>query len=465
MPSTATVYRALIASPSDVEAERDAAKDVIMRWNAANSQRRGVVIEPVLWETHVAKDLGDTPQNIISDQIIDVCDFAIGIFWSRIGTPTDDEPGGAVEEIKTMAFENGKPAIVGFCNRDIPRDRLDIEQIQKLDEFEQKCENEGLYFTYDSVEEIRSQLYQELSNTMNQLLQESGEDTFTKKSKQNPDASEYDPEVDHDRLKLSSETHKKQDLDNLSAVLNYFEQEGIDPPYRVLDAGCGYGTVTQDRFGDDDRFEVLAIDKVAPVLGIARDEYNASNITYEQLDVNELHASDIGSFDLVVATYLFHHVENQEPVLSKLWDRVAEPGALLVRSCEDGQHIHYPPDEDMDWLVNITDQIKGSSDRTHGRRLYTHLCRLSPEPTEIALDLRNYHTAGRGRRERKQYWDVFHSNRLHYAEVLAKQPDSTDHNQQFYEKMRKRYNRLEQKFIDNDSFLDAKSVPSTIAYK
>jgi hypothetical protein len=81
------------------------------------------------------------------------------------------------------------------------------------------------------------------------------------------------------------------------------------------------------------------------------------------------------------------------------------------------------------------------------------------------LDLRNYHTAGQGRQERKQYWDVFHSNRLHYAETLAKQPDSTDHDQEFYEKMRKRYNRLEQKFMDNNSFLDAKSVPMTIAYK
>ncbi|MFB6253903.1 MAG: methyltransferase domain-containing protein [Halobacteriaceae archaeon] len=465
MPSEATVYRGLIASPSDVTEEREAAKDIIMRWNAAHSQRQEVIIEPVLWETHVAKDLGDNPQEIISDQVVDYCDFAIGIFWSRIGTPTETEPGGAVQEIKEMAFEKNKPAIVGFCDRDVPRDRLDVDQIKKLEEFEQQCEEKGLYFTYTTVEELESQLYQELSNTMNQILQEDSETDFTKKSKQDSAESEYDPEVDHDRLILSSETHQSQDFDNLQDIIDHFEATNVDQPYRVLDAGCGYGTVTVDRFGNDDRFDVFAIDKVPSVLGIAREEYNAPNIDYQQMDVNDLHEEDIGDFDLVFATYLFHHLENQEPVMSKLWNCVADGGAFYIRSCDDGQHLHYPPDEDMDWLVDVTDEIKGSSDRTHGRRLYTHLRRLDPEPSSIKLDLRNYHTAGKDQEGRKQYWDVFHSNRLHYAEVLAKRPNATSQDKELYEKMRKRFNRLQQKFIDNDAFLDAKSVPATIAYK
>lgn len=465
MPSKATVYRVLIASPSDVQRERDAAKDVIMRWNAANSRQQDVYIEPVLWETHVGKDLGDSPQKIISDQVLDACDFAIGIFWSRIGTPTEDEAGGAVEEVKKMAFERGNPAIVSFCDRDIPRDQLDIYQLKNLEEFEKECEEAGLYFKYQSVEEFEKQLYQEISHTMNQFLEAETEDGFTKKSKKEAEASEYDPEVDHDRLQLSSDTHREQDLDSIEQVVEYFEAHDVETPYRVLDAGCGYGTVTQDRFGSDDRFEVLAIDNVPSVLSVARDEYSAPNVEYRQLDVNDLHDASIGEFDLVVATYLFHHVENQEPVLAKLWNRVQAPGALFVRSCEDGQHIHYPPDEAMDWLVEVTEEIKGSSDRTHGRRLYTHLRRLEPEPNYIDLDLRNYHTAGEDRTGREQYWEVFHSNRLHYAEVLAQRSGATQQDQKLYERMKKRYNRLEQKFIDNDSFLDAKSVPLTVAYK
>lgn len=465
MPSKATVYRVLIASPSDVQQEREAAKDVIVRWNAANSRQQGTYIEPVLWETHVGKDLGQSPQQIISEQVLGECDFVVGIFWSRIGTPTETEEGGAVEEVKKIAFNRGKPAIVGFCERDIPRDRLDVSQLKKLEEFEKECEEAGLYFKYQSVEEFENQLYQELTHTMNQFVEDESESGFTKKSKEDEEASEYDPEVDHERLKLSSNTHREQDLDNLDDVVDFLNSRGIETPYRVLDAGCGYGTVTQDRFGFDDRFDVLAIDSVANVLSVARDRYSAPNIDYQQLDVNDLHDADIGDFDLVVATYLFHHLENQEPVLAKLWNRVRTPGVLFVRSCDDGQHIHYPPDEGMDWLVEVTDEIKGSSDRTHGRRLYTHLRRLNPEPKRIDLDLRNYHTAGKGRKEREQYWDVFHSNRLHYAEVLAQRPEATDEDQGLYERMKKRYERLEQKFLDNSAFLDAKSVPLTLAYK
>ncbi|WP_267643356.1 methyltransferase domain-containing protein [Haloarchaeobius amylolyticus] len=465
MPTKATVYRALIASPADVQEERNATREVIMQWNAAHSRQQGVYIEPVLYETHVAKDLGDSPQDIIGRQLYDHCDLVIGVFWSRIGTATENAEGGAVEEVETLAFDEGKPGIVGFSQRDIPRDQLDVEQIQKLERFQEKCRNEGLFFTYQTTEEFKNQLSQELANTMNHLLEQETEGSFTKKSKQDAEASEYDPEVDHGRLQLSSDTHKQQDLDALDDVLAHFEDSDIEPPYRVLDAGCGYGTVTQDRFGHDDRFDVLAIDRVPNVLSIARGEYDAPNIEYRQLDVNDLESADIGTFDLVVATYLFHHLENQEPVLSMLWERVREDGALFVRSCEDGQHIHYPPDEDMDWLVEVTDDIKGSSDRTHGRRLYTHLKRLRPEPDEIQLDLRNYHTAGKDRDEREQYWDVFHSNRLHYAEVLAKRPDATAQDEELYETMRKRFDRLEQKFTDNDAFLDAKSVPLTVAYR
>lgn len=465
MPTKATVYRALIASPSDVQEERNATKDVVMQWNAAHSRQHGVYIEPVLYETHVAKDLGDSPQNIISDQLIDDCDLVIGVFWSRIGTETDSEPGGAVEEIKTLAFEKDRSAIVGFSQRDIPHSQLDVEQYQAVESFKGECRERGLYFTYETLEEYKNQLSQELANTMNRVLERESETEFTKKSKQDAEASEYDPEVDHERLALSSETHKEQDLDNLAAVIDHLDAVGIEPPYRVLDAGCGYGTVTRDRFGGDERFEVLAVDEVPGVLRVARSEYDAENIEYRQLDVNDLDSADVGTFDLVVSTYLFHHLENQEPVLSMLWERVREGGALFVRSCEDGQHIHYPPDEDMDWLVGVTDDIKGSSDRTHGRRLYTHLRRLRPEPERIDLDLRNYHTAGKTREEREQYWDVFHSNRLHYAKVLAERPDATKQDEALYRKMKKRFDRLEQKFTDNAAFLDAKSVPLTVAYK
>ncbi len=60
--------------------------------------------------------------------------------------------------------------------------------------------------------------------------------------------------------------HCEQDERNTDRIVEQLQENGIEPPYSVLDAGCGYGTVTQSRFGDDDRFQVVAIDEAEDVL-------------------------------------------------------------------------------------------------------------------------------------------------------------------------------------------------------
>ncbi|AGB17400.1 hypothetical protein Halru_2829 [Halovivax ruber XH-70] len=162
---------------------------------------------------------------------------------------------------------------------------------------------------------------------------------------------------------------------------------------------------------------------------------------------------------------MFHHVANQESILSLLWDAVDEGGCLLVRSCDDGQHLHYPPDEDMEWLVEFTDDIPGSSDRTHGRRLPTQMKRLSPEPSDVWLDLKNYHTVGLSSAERREYWSVFHSNRLHYAKTRAERDDASVEEKRLYEQMSEAMGALEQKIIGNEHVFDVKSVPVVGAMK
>ena len=44
----------MIASPGDVQAERDIVRDVVHEWNAVNAVRRGMVLLPVGWETDLA---------------------------------------------------------------------------------------------------------------------------------------------------------------------------------------------------------------------------------------------------------------------------------------------------------------------------------------------------------------------------------------------------------------------------
>ncbi|SIR97142.1 Methyltransferase domain-containing protein [Haladaptatus litoreus] len=451
MPTESTVYRVLLAMPSEITAERQVAKDVVLNWNASIGRQQNIYLGPVD-ANHV-----DVSRSDLADEI----DIVLGAFWTTVdaGTASGESLADAVQR---LAIEEDLPAVIGFSERDIPPNRLDPEQYERLQEFRDDCRSTG-YFTYVDQEEYEEQLTNALARTMDQLL--SSSDCVSNTAEEHEGPSEYDPEVDHDRLQLSAAMHEEQDNRNIDQIVGHLQEKGIEQPYSVLDAGCGYGTVTQSRFGDDDRFEVVAIDDAEEVLKVAKDRYSASNIEYRWLNVNNLNKANLGTFDIVFSSYLFHHVANQESILSLLWEQVRDNGAMAIRSCDDGQHLHYPPDEEMDWIVETTDAIPGSSDRTHGRRLPTHLKRLSPPPMDVWLDLQNYHTVGRESAERRDYWSVFHSNRLHYAKVRAERADATQEDKQLYETMANRMERLENKIVGNEHVFDVKSVPFAVAVK
>jgi hypothetical protein len=69
MPFDTRTFRVLIASPSDVEEEREIAVRVIQEWNDLYSFTRRVVLLPLRWETHSAPEYGTWPQEVINRAI------------------------------------------------------------------------------------------------------------------------------------------------------------------------------------------------------------------------------------------------------------------------------------------------------------------------------------------------------------------------------------------------------------
>ncbi|MDX8033473.1 hypothetical protein SK803_24915 [Lentzea sp. BCCO 10_0856] len=65
MPFDARVFQILIASPGDVQAERDTITEVIHEWNYLNSREKSIVLLPLRWETHSAPELNERPQVVI----------------------------------------------------------------------------------------------------------------------------------------------------------------------------------------------------------------------------------------------------------------------------------------------------------------------------------------------------------------------------------------------------------------
>jgi len=166
MPFNATVYRVMIASPGDVQAERDIVRDVVHEWNAVNSVRRGIVLLPVGWETDLAPEMGDAPQTIIDKRILKDADLIVGIFWTRIGTPTAKYASGAVEEIEEHLAAK-KPAMLYFSMAPAVLDAVDPEQYQRLKTFRDSCKSRGVYETYNNVGDFRHKLSTGLQITLN----------------------------------------------------------------------------------------------------------------------------------------------------------------------------------------------------------------------------------------------------------------------------------------------------------
>ncbi|MCC2975987.1 DUF4062 domain-containing protein [Sphingomonas sp. PL-96] len=176
----AKVLKILIASPGDVDEERQAIPEVIARWNNTNSETSKVVLLPVKWETHSAPLMGDRAQGVINDQMVTTCDMAIGVFWTRLGSPTGASESGTAEEIDWF-IKNSKPVMLYFSSRSIDPTKLDIDQYKGLKEFEKRMQKIGLTGAYANLADFREQLFNQLSINVRNYMSGNATPTATPK--------------------------------------------------------------------------------------------------------------------------------------------------------------------------------------------------------------------------------------------------------------------------------------------
>ncbi len=165
MPTQGTIYRILIASPSDCAKERASIQEVIYSWNSAHSLHTNVILEPVMWETHVIPAIGDRPQELINRQLVDYCDFLIGAFWTRIGTETGGHVSGTAEEINEMRTK-GKNVFLYFSSAPVALDSVDPDQYASLIKYKKELRGEGITFEYSDIVQFREMLHKHLSSLM-----------------------------------------------------------------------------------------------------------------------------------------------------------------------------------------------------------------------------------------------------------------------------------------------------------
>lgn len=169
MSYDARVLRIVIASPSDVQTEREIIARTILQWNDEHSIKENTVLLPVRWETHSTPEFGRPPQEILNEQVVDNCDILIGVFWTRLGTPTDDHTSGTVEEIERF-HKVGKPVMLYFSNAKQSPAEIDLDQLHALREFRKSVAHKALIEEFSDQVELRDKIVKHITLRARKLI-------------------------------------------------------------------------------------------------------------------------------------------------------------------------------------------------------------------------------------------------------------------------------------------------------
>jgi hypothetical protein len=165
MAYKANVLPIMIASPGDMLDARRIVRDLIHEWNYVHSLPKNIVLMPVGWETHTSPELSGPPQEIINERVLKDCDLLVGLFWTRLGTPTGKAASGSVEEIERH-LAAGKPAMVYFSSAPVAPDSIDAGQYAALREFRQWCQSNGLIEEFENLPDLAAKFTRQLQITL-----------------------------------------------------------------------------------------------------------------------------------------------------------------------------------------------------------------------------------------------------------------------------------------------------------
>ena len=185
------------------------------------------------------------------------------------------------------------------------------------------------------------------------------------------------------RLEIQASLESKHDREYIEQLISKIDKEKI----YVLDLGCSAGYVTSKVFSEMERVEmVVGIDKFEKCITDFNNEIgsekfvgiclNAEAPDFSDALEDEMDRLGIESFDIVFSALCMHHLGDPKNVLKIIRRHMSKNGYIYIRSCDDGQDIAYPDENDyIPTLIEKTSALPGVSDRFHGRKMLEQLQR------------------------------------------------------------------------------------------
>ncbi|MGH6777881.1 MAG: methyltransferase domain-containing protein, partial [Bradyrhizobium sp.] len=209
----------------------------------------------------------------------------------------------------------------------------------------------------------------------------------------------------------------------LAGVSDHVRHVPAQPGMRILDAGCGSGSMAREIAKAASAAVVVGIDLRDKYIDYARRRAEAEglrNLTFETGDVRELPFQD-GAFDIVWTKYLLQWVT--DPIRAvREFARVLKPGGLLVSANFDGFGVtHEPPDPAIQPMTEFI--FNGLVDPFIGRKM-AGMCRgcgLIVIDVKMEAD-RVFTVIGKIDPERRRNWEIQWSGaRNRVAELVGSQ--------------------------------------------
>ena len=133
----------------------------------------------------------------------------------------------------------------------------------------------------------------------------------------------------------------------------------LKPGQRLLDVGCGPGTVTVDLAGLVSPGPVIGVDAAIDVVRQAeqrRAEPSATNVSFAAADTYRLPFED-GTFDVAHAHQVLQHLSEPVAALLELRRVLRAGGILAVRDSDYGGFVWAPPEPLLDRWLQLYHQL------------------------------------------------------------------------------------------------------------
>lgn len=196
----------------------------------------------------------------------------------------------------------------------------------------------------------------------------------------------------HSHHKVVVDAHGSRTAEEAAAFVRHL----IRPGMRILDAGCGPGSITIGLARWVPEGEVLGIDSDESIVEHARSravEESVDNVAFELGDVYDLRFA-AGSFDVVYAHQLLQHLAEPVETLRE-FRRVLKPGGVVaVRDADYGTMTHFPHEAGINRFFEIYSQVARANggEPDAGRRLLSWVRTASFRDAEMTTSSWTYAT-------------------------------------------------------------------------